>query len=1779
MFFIFTITTNSQILHTTNCGNNASNFIWSTTPSSNNNFDWNDGDLTKTLNNVDGSGINITYTFSGETATLSQWGNSSTTDSPALGTDADPSGKLQFLTSGFSAGGITITISFSTPIQTVGFDLFHVNGNGTNGDKYTITATNTLNNTIFPTFTSSGTPSYSTNNSTGVVNSTNSSTSNNNANVGVNFTDVNKINSITILWQDCDICSNGVTHGSAITGLTFCENILDTDGDGIPNFQDLDDDNDGITDVAEETSSCVVIDNKTHFDTKKSEANASNSVTVLDQCLDQDQDGIPNSLDLDSDNDGITDVIESGGIDLNNDGKADGVVGSTISTIGIPSSTQNGSGNSPINSDSDALFNYLDIDADNDGIPDNIEAQTSIGYVAPSGIGATITDINTNGLDDNYENGNIYGITPTNTNLNTTPDYLDSDSDNDTINDILENGDTDNILSGVDADNDGLDNNFDDNNDLLIDGSSVNDGLGLGNTVTNLTSLEVAYGDDDSDFNPGTGDLNYRDTNLDSDFDGYLDSVDLDDDNDGILDTEECREFSASTTIFNPILNNGVYNPSNGLTSGIDGSTSDFDQLGDELVLDLGHTVPAGTIIKIESITNAINTKTITVEQSNIDGTVTTNPQTITATITTSFNTDYTLSSATNYLKISLTASNSSTVPFRIDYVEIQAHYDCSFDLDGDGLPNHLDLDSDGDGCPDALEGNATITPTSLFTSSLNGGNSGGNYTGSSTNLVTENLGNTVGINGVPTIVSGGQAIGNSQNSAIENCTDTDNDGVVDLVDFDDDNDGILDTEEGCVTITSLTQNGNLSQSPFPFQNEYIGNGIADFVPLPWGKNSTPDLSTDLIISFHTNYKYRADLPGFESSPAGGSFLGFRALEGIFAPITVANASEEMTISFYYTQYDVNNNQTLEVTNTQIRINANTPTTGSLITLVSNLNTEGIQDSAVPGTAGNWYKRSYTFIPANFGITNNETTNIFIGSNGTSTNTWGFVDGIIINTTTASLGCTTDTDGDGILDHLDLDSDGDGCPDAVEGGGLFMPANLVASNIAGGNSGGSYTGSSSTSVINNLGNTVDLNGIPISASGGQTIGTSKNENIENCTDTDNDGVADFYDKDDDNDGIFDINEGTTIDTDGDGIFNHLDLDSDGDGCPDAIEGGSAFTITDVVPSSIPGGNSGGSYTGSSSNPVNSNLGIIVDTDGIPTIILLGQTVGFSQDATINKCIDTDSDGIADVDDLDDDNDGILDTQELCNTNPLATNPTVDIEIQIDLDDWPIDTGWSLSQGGNTLVNIPSGSYDFGQSYTTVSQTITVNQNGTYTFDIIDSNGDANYFYRIYVNGVLQITELFIDFTFPTPSTKSSDITISTIVTSAFTCLAADPGEDADADGLLNYQDADFCTLNAAGVCTTLDFDNDGIPNHLDLDSDGDGCPDAVEVATSSVLINGDIINGNGTTNTTTSTANAQIDVNLDVVGNNGFANSIETTDTSIANSLYSYTNSHYANYALNAIKNGCGVPMITQAYAKGTELIIEVTNADASKIIVPNAANLTFFDNGIITSSLGSLANSSEIIAGESILFNTNSPVAQIKSGVTSISFGATSALDDLNDIITISRSKTSASSLPWESRIDVITNITDNTSFVRIDETLVPNTTYTATEWIPFIDDNLDPYTNLPERHPHNPLLSEITSGVNTEANALLGLHRFTPTTRTGNVWDNGFPDRSRHIIVNEDYNHTGSTLNARKLVVNNNSKLAITDNLLLVTNNITLTNVDDEIRLVGESQLVQTHTTISQV
>ncbi|WP_103070836.1 T9SS type B sorting domain-containing protein [Aquimarina sediminis] len=90
-------------------------------------------------------------------------------------------------------------------------------------------------------------------------------------------------------------------------------------------------------------------------------------------CDDFDNDGITNDRDLDSDNDGIYDVVEAGGVDDNDDGRADDNDNNTINAYyGIPSSA--GDGITPIDTGNNGSFDFLNLDSDEDGCSDADEA-------------------------------------------------------------------------------------------------------------------------------------------------------------------------------------------------------------------------------------------------------------------------------------------------------------------------------------------------------------------------------------------------------------------------------------------------------------------------------------------------------------------------------------------------------------------------------------------------------------------------------------------------------------------------------------------------------------------------------------------------------------------------------------------------------------------------------------------------------------------------------------------------------------------------------------------------------------------------------------------------------------------------------------------------------------------------------------------------------------------------------------------------------------------------------------------------------------------------------------------------------------------------------------------------------------------------------------------------------------------------------------------------------------------------------------------------------------
>ena len=172
--------------------------------------------------------------------------------------------------------------------------------------------------------------------------------------------------------------------------------------------------------------------------------------------IDTDGDGVPDHCDLDSDNDGISDLVESGdAVAIAADTDGDGMISAAEADVaGLTDSDGDGAydtlGNTPVDSDGDGVADYLDLDSDNDGIPDTVEAQTTAGYIPPTNM-----DTDGDGVDDAYDpdSGGQFSI-PVDTDGDGTTDQLDTDSDNDGFSDSAESG---LVLSGNDADGDGID--------------------------------------------------------------------------------------------------------------------------------------------------------------------------------------------------------------------------------------------------------------------------------------------------------------------------------------------------------------------------------------------------------------------------------------------------------------------------------------------------------------------------------------------------------------------------------------------------------------------------------------------------------------------------------------------------------------------------------------------------------------------------------------------------------------------------------------------------------------------------------------------------------------------------------------------------------------------------------------------------------------------------------------------------------------------------------------------------------------------------------------------------------------------------------------------------------------------------------------------------------------------------------------------------------------------------------------------------------------------------
>ena len=180
---------------------------------------------------------------------------------------------------------------------------------------------------------------------------------------------------------------------------------LDSDNDGVLDELDLDSDNDGIPDSIEHTG--VLISLSGNDDNADGVDDVFNTTPTL---LDSDLDGVLNHLDLDSDNDGIFDLVETGQLGLLSDTDLNGIEdGASFGSNGLSDNIETTPDSNVINytlenTDGDNFFNFIDADSDGDNCNDVIEAGFS-DMNQDSFLGDNTPTINSNGVVNNTSDG------------------------------------------------------------------------------------------------------------------------------------------------------------------------------------------------------------------------------------------------------------------------------------------------------------------------------------------------------------------------------------------------------------------------------------------------------------------------------------------------------------------------------------------------------------------------------------------------------------------------------------------------------------------------------------------------------------------------------------------------------------------------------------------------------------------------------------------------------------------------------------------------------------------------------------------------------------------------------------------------------------------------------------------------------------------------------------------------------------------------------------------------------------------------------------------------------------------------------------------------------------------------------------------------------------------------------------------------------------------------------------------------------------------------------
>lgn len=1039
--------------------------------------------------------------------------------------------------------------------------------------------------------------------------------------------------------------------------------------------------------------------------------------------------------------------------------------------------------NQCLDTDTDGHLNHQDIDADNDGIPDNIEFQTTQGYIAPLN-----TDTDTDGLDNAYDTDNSgVTLTPVNTDSMDLPDYLDINSDNDSGSDQLESGIT-LAANNNDTDQDGLLDAYE--NGSINDGFIVNDGIT--SPSMQYPNIDDANDIDIREVNPpsiainvvaGDDVINITESNSDITVTGSVNNIQ---DNQPVTVAINGETFTGSVsgntwTVVVPTASIQSFPASTGITANASNTAGDMaSQALRTVTRTLAAPVVTINIVAQDDIINRDENNsplTITGTTTNVDDgrnvTVTFDGQLYTAPVTSGVWSVVVPVSAVQAFSepasltanVSTAAGDNAPVASRNITRSGPAPTVTINTIAGDDSINETEDDN-----PIVISGETqfvengqtlTLTVNSQMLTAVVQNNTWSISVPASTvqafdaqEVVAVQVENTAQDNATAERIISYSMADPSMDSdddgipdIIEGNDDADDDGLPNALDPDSDNDGIDDAIEAGVTGNDADNDGidDAFDADTLGGDDQNGDGIIDNAPTPdTDSDGTPDyLDTDSdndtvpdrLEAGVSNTPVDTDqdgLPDYRDLDSDGDRIA-DVIEVGENPLLPQDTDNDGIPDVLDIDSDGDNIiDTFESINIPAALN-------------TDMNSNGIDDS----------------IDVVFTM-------------GTDADSNGIDDRFD----------TLDTDSDDIPDYLDTDADGDGINDNIENDVLVTPTALDTN-------------------ANGLIDTIDV----LITSGSDTNQNGIDDAFE-PTDTDGDGTPDFQDTDSDNDSLLDENEGS-IDTDGDGDANYRDTDSDNDTLTDTQEAGD----NTAQPRDTDG------------DGMDDYLDVDSDNDGLlDSVEASGSTVA-----------DSDADGVPDYLDIDADNDGLLDAIEIAAVAGMDS----DSDTIIDRFDADADNDGQIDTGKTDADN--DGIDDAVDADVNGVTSPDINNDGIQdTANVFDSDGDG-------VPNVLDLDSDNDGLTDVDESgglgrdenedgrLDGNDLNNNGVIDAIDSTLGEPPvvAPDTDQDEIPDYLDLDsdgdgLSDLSEAGLLTR-DPDADGvIGNAIFADSNGNGLSDLVE---------------------------------------------------------------------------------------------------------------------------------------------------------------------------------------------------------------------------------------------------------------------------------------------------------------------------------------------------------------